>query len=301
MLSMSVVRKNALAMAAACTLILASTPASAQEAAPSADPNPGALTVTGAVDFLNQYMFRGIRQNSTGFVTWPAVDLGFAAYSGDGGLKAVGINLGTWNSLHSGDTGKDGPSGKMWYESDFYATVGFGFGGGTSFAATYTAYTSPNSGFTTVKEFMVKVGLDDSAYFGKAAVKPYLIVGQEFDTSPGVGQADGGLSAGTYMELGIAPGYAASRAAIAFPIKVGLSLSDYYENPLTREDDKFGFFSIAGIATIPLGGTTNFGSWNLHGGVEYQRLGDTTAIFNSNDDGPKNNQVIGSFGIGFSY
>ena len=58
-----------------------------------------------------------------------------------------------------------------------------------------------------------------------------------------------------------------------------MSLSNYYENPATLEDDddKFGFFSIAGIVTVPLGGTTNFGSWNLHGGVEYQRLGDTTA------------------------
>ena len=138
MLSMSGVRKNALAMTAACTLILASTPAWAQDA-PSADPNPGALTITGSIDFLNQYMFRGIRQNSTGFATWPAVDLGFAAYSGDGGLKSVGINLGTWNSLHSGDTGHDGPSGKMWYESDFYATLAFGFGGGHSLSTTYTA------------------------------------------------------------------------------------------------------------------------------------------------------------------
>ena len=41
------------------------------------------------IRFLNQYMFRGIRQNSTGFATWPAVDLGIAAYSGDGGLKSA--------------------------------------------------------------------------------------------------------------------------------------------------------------------------------------------------------------------
>src|SRR4029450_2175653 len=110
MLSMSRVRKNALALAAATctTLILASTPAWAQAAA-AADPNPGALTITGSVDFLNQYMFRGIRQNSTGFVTWPAFDLGIAAYSGDGGLKSASINFGTWNSLHTGDTGQDGP------------------------------------------------------------------------------------------------------------------------------------------------------------------------------------------------
>jgi hypothetical protein len=296
MLSMSRVRKNALALTAACTLILASTSAWAQDA-PSADPNPGALTITGSIDFLNQYMFRGIQQNNTGFVTWPAFDLGLAAYSGEGGLKNVGINFGTWNSLHTGNTGQDGPSGKMWYESDFYATLGFGFGKGTSFSTTYTAYTSPNAGFTTVKEIMFKLALDDSGYLGKGAVKPYLIVAQEFDTDIATGQADGGANAGTYMEIGFAPGYAASRASIAFPIKVGLSLSDYYEDPLTGNDEKFGFFSIAGIATVPLGGTTSFGSWNLHGGVEYQKLGTTTEFFN----GGESNQVIGSFGIGFSY
>jgi len=298
MLSMSRVRKNAQALAAATctTLILASTPAWAQDAA-SADPNPGALTITGSVDFLNQYMFRGIQQNNTGFATWPAFDLGLAAYSGDGGLKSVNINYGTWNSLHNGNTGSDGPSGKLWYESDFYATVGFGFGGGSSFSTTYTAYTSPNSGFTTVKEVMFKYALDDSGYLGKAAIKPYLAIAQEFDTEPGVGQADGGANAGTYMEIGFAPGYAASKASIAFPIKIGLSLSDYYENPLTGEDSKFGYFSIAGIVTVPLGGTTSFGSWNIHGGVEYQALGDTTKFFN----GDEGNQVIGSFGLGFSY
>jgi hypothetical protein len=298
MLSMSRVRKNAQALAAATctTLILASTPAWAQDAA-AADPNPGALTITGSVDFLNQYMFRGIQQNNTGFATWPAFDLGLAAYSGDGGLKSVSINFGTWNSLHTGNTGQDGPSGKLWYESDFYATVGFGFGGGSSFSTTYTAYTSPNSGFTTVKEVMFKYALDDSGYLGKAAIKPYLAIAQEFDTEPGVGQADGGANAGTYMEIGFAPGYAASKASIAFPIKIGLSLSDYYENPLTGEDSKFGYFSIAGIVTVPLGGTTSFGSWNIHGGVEYQALGDTTKFFN----GDEGNQVIGSFGLGFSY
>jgi len=295
MLSMLTVRKNALALAAAtCTLVLASTPARAQDAAP-ADPNPGALTITGSLDVLNQYMFRGLRQNSSGVATWPAVDLGFAAYSGDGGLKSVGVNVGTWNSLHSGDTGSDGPSGKLWYESDFYATLGFGFGGGTSFSTTYTAYTSPNSGFTTVKEIAFKLAVDDSAHLGKAAVKPYFVIAQEFGTDVGTGQADAGSNAGTYMEIGVAPGYAATRVSIAFPIKVGFSLADYYE--LDGVDNKFGFFSVAGIATIPLGSATSFGAWNIHGGVEYQALGTTTEYFN----GGESNQVIGSIGIGFSY
>jgi len=293
------VRRSALAVVAAVSvMVVISAPAFAQEAAK--DPNPGAMTVTGTLDFLNQYMFRGIRQNSTGIAVWPAIDLGLAAYSGQGGLKSVGVNFGTWNSLHTGDTGQDGPSGKLWYESDFYAALGFGFGGGTSFTTTYTAYTSPNNGFTTVKEIMFKLAVDDSGKLGKGAVKPYIAIAQEFDTDVARGQADGGENAGTYLELGFAPGYAAPKAGIAFPIKVGMSLSNYYE--LAGEDNKFGFFSIAGIATIPLGGTTNFGSWNIHGGVEYQRLGDTTAAFNLDDDGlPKKNQVIGSIGFGFSY
>ena len=297
MLSMSRVRNNTrmLAAAACTTLILASSPAWAQDA-PSVDPNPGAVTITGSIDFLNQYMFRGLQQNNTGLVTWPAFDLGIAAYSGDGGLKGVGINFGTWNSLHSGNTGSDGPSGKMWYESDFYATLGFGFGKGTSFSTTYTAYTSPNSGFTTVKEISFKFAVDDSGYLGKGAVKPYVVLAQEFGTDIATGQADGGENAGTYMEIGIAPGYyGISRASIAFPIKLGFSLNDYYE--LDGVDNKFGFFSVAGIVTVPLGGTGNFGSWNVHGGVEYQALGTTTEFYNNGES----NQVIGSFGIGFSY
>jgi hypothetical protein len=285
--------------AMALTAVMAA-PASAQE---PTDPNPGNVTVTVGVDFLNQYMFRGIRQNSTEIAMWPAADLGLSVYSGDGGLKSAGINFGTWNSLHTGDTGSDGPSGKLWYESDFYAALNLGFGGGVSFGTTYTAYTSPNSMFTTVKEFSFKLAADDSAYMGRAALKPYALVAVEFDTAAATGQADGGLGAGKYLELGIAPGYSGAAASLAVPVKLGLSLGDYYEMNVGTadapvfEDETFGFFSIGGLVTVPIGGTTSFGAWNVRGGVEYQRLGDTTALLNGGDE----NQVIYSFGLGFTY
>jgi hypothetical protein len=226
-----------------------------------------------------------------------------AVYSGDGGLKSTTINIGSWNSLHTGDTGQDGPTGKLWYESDFYSKLSLGFGGGTSVAALYTAYTSPNNAFTTVKEIAFQVGVDDTAYLGKAALKPYALVAFEFDTEQGVGQADGGANAGRYLELGVAPGYAGTRASFTVPLKVGLSLSDYYElNTGTADapvfvDNRFGYVSIAGLVTVPLGGTTSFGAWNLHGGVEFQALGDTTKALNGGDG----QRVIGSFGVGFSY
>jgi hypothetical protein len=253
------------------------------------------LTISGGYDFLNQYMFRGLRQNSTGIAMWPWADLGIAAYEGDGGLKTVSVNLGTWNSLHTGDTGSDGSSGKLWYESDFYAALGFGFSGG-SFTTTYTAYTSPNNSFSTVKEIMFKLAVDDSGYLGGAAVNPYVLIAREF----GDAQADGGAEAGTYLELGIGPGYSGAKASVTVPVKIGLSVGDYYE--LDGTDNKFGYFSIGGLVTVPLGGTTKFGSWNVHFGAEYQRLGDTTSAFNLGDDGlPKKNQGIVSGGFGFSY
>jgi hypothetical protein len=277
-------------------------PAAAQTPAAS-DPNPGNITLTGSFDGVSTYMFRGIRQHSTGIAFWPVADLGLAVYSGDGGLKSATVNIGTWNSLHTGDTGQDGPTGKLWYESDFYSKLSLGFGGGTSVSALYTAYTSPNNAFTTVKEIAFQVGVDDSAHLGKAALKPYALVAFEFDTEPGVGQADGGANAGRYLELGIAPGYAGSRASVTVPVKVGLSLADYYElNTGTAAapafvDNRFGYVSVAGLVTVPLGGTTGFGAWNLHGGVEFQALGDTTEALNGGDG----HRVIASFGVGFTY
>jgi hypothetical protein len=149
--------------------------------------------------------------------------------------------------------------------------------------------------FSTVKEIAFKLGVDDSTYLGRASLKPYVLLGFEMDTAPGLGQADGGDKAGKYVELGVAPGYSLPSASLTFPVKVGLSAGDYYE--LQGVDNKFGYFSVGGLVTVPLGGTTSFGAWNVHGGVEFQALGDTTKALNGGED----TKVIGSFGIGLSY
>ena len=293
MLLSRVRRYGCSAIVATAAVACLAAPAWAQDA--PADPNPGNLTFTGSMDFLNTYMFRGIRQDDTKVIMWPALDLGLAAYSGDGGLKSVGVNVGSWNSLHTGAAGAKGPSGKLWYEGDFYASLGLGFGGGVSLGTTYTAYTSPNNMFSTVKEIAFKLAVDDSAFLGKGALKPYGLVAYELDTAPGLGQADAGQNAGTYLELGVAPGWAADAASLTFPVKVGLSLNDYYE--LNGVDNKFGYMSVGGMVTVPLGSTTNFGAWNIHGGVEFQALGDTTKAINGGDA----QKVIGSIGLGLSY
>ena len=61
---------------------------------------------------------------------WPAADLGVVVKGGDSnGTGQMTLNVGTWNSLHTGAAGLDG-LGKLWYQSDFYATFGVGVGAG---------------------------------------------------------------------------------------------------------------------------------------------------------------------------
>jgi hypothetical protein len=256
------------------------------------------VAVTGGLDFTNQYNFRGIRQNYAGMAIWPFVDVGVPVFSGDGGLKSVNINLGSWNSIHSNqfDGVEDEPK---WYESDFYATLAFGFSKAT-LGFTYTAYMSPaeNIGdadvyFPTIHELAAKVTVDDSGALGTAALKPYALVAFELTED---GQADLGAEKGVYVELGIAPGYSGDKASVAFPVKLGLSAKDYYEFG-TGEDSKFGYFSVGGIVTVPVNA-----NWNVHGGAELQIFGDNVRAINAfGDSGDRRAAGIYSIGLGFSY
>jgi hypothetical protein len=310
MLSKSLVSKYvcpSFVIAGLVSLLAAPAAAQAPAASPP-DPNPGNLTMIGNVDFTNAYMFRGIRQDDTKVIVQPSAELDIALQSADKGLKSTSLNFGTWNSLHTGDAGlKSEAAGlgclcdKLWYESDFYTTLAFGFTAG-SLGITYTAYTSPNAGFNNVKELMFKFGGDDSAALGKAALHPWVIAAFEFDAANGH-QADGGANAGKYLELGVSPGYSGAKASLAVPVKVGLSMGDYYElNERTATvpnwvDHAFGYLSIAGIVTVPIKGTTPYGAWNFHIGGEYQHLGTTTEAINLG----KANKGIVTAGFGFTY
>ncbi len=261
--------------------------ATAQE---SGDPNPGALTVTGGVDFLpgTPYIFRGFVQEAEPKITlWPYFDLGFALMSGDGAIKSAGVSVGLWSSVHTGSSGSDGPTAKAHYEQDFYVTLNLGFGGGVGLGATYMALTSPNDLFDTTKELQFKV---TKAHM----LNPYGFVAIELtDIS-----ADGGESKGSYLELGVSPGLplGSDKVTVNIPVKLGLSLKDYYE--LNGQDKRFGFFDVGALVTVPLTGLPkSFGSWNLHGGLDIVVMGDRTKL--SNDD--ESSKVTGLIGVGLSY
>ena len=290
MSSISSARTRVLVICVTATVIFTAIPLWAQ---PAQTVNAERIAVAGSLDFRNVYMFRGVRQDDTGTIVWPAAEIGLRLHGAAHGLTDVRARVGSWNSLHSGWAGTDGPSGKRWYEADVYATLALEFSDAVSLDTTYTAYRSPNKMFTMVKEVSIRASRD-RASLGRVALKPYALAAFELDTQPGIGQLDGGFKAGRYLELGAAPGYSVRRLGVAAPVKVGLSLGNYYE--LAGKDHAFGFVSIAGVATLPLTRSTRAGSLDLHGGVEFQHLGATTKAFNGGDP----SKTIASIGVGFS-
>lgn len=273
----------------AATFLLIPTPVRAQQTQ-TAD---AAVSVAANLDFRNAYVFRGVRQDDSGVITWPSAEIGLRLRRANTGLTSTRVSVGIWNSLHNGWAGSDGLSGKRWYESDVYTTVAFGFSNAATLNTTFRAYRSPNDMFTTVKEFSLGAVVDRP--LAGLALRPYVLAAFELDTDPGIGQLDGGFKAGRYLELGATPAHAVGRIALAAPVKVGLSLANYYE--LAGRDHRLGFASVAGVVTVPIVRSTNGGSINVHGSVEFQRLGETTKTFNGGDA----SKTIASIGVGLSH
>jgi hypothetical protein len=272
----------------ACSLMLVG-PAAAQAPATPADPNAGAITATGNMDFLvnSPYIFRGIVQESDPKLTlWPAGDIGISLYSGKDALKSASINFGIWNSLQTGSSGLDGASKKLHYEEYYYASLGLGFSKAT-LTTTYTAYTSPNGGFGTVHELAFKTAISHK-------IAPYVLLAQELGS---VG-ADGGTNKGTYVELGVGPSWplAGGKLTVAIPVKLGLSAHNYYE--LAGVDNHFGFLDVGTLVTVPIPAIpASYGAWNFHVGADAFMFGDTTKTFNAG----KSTKGVFLFGLGVTY
>jgi hypothetical protein len=254
--------------------------------APAAVDPPAAspVTVTVGADAPTLYVFRGLRQEAdSAFTFQPFVDVGFAA------SDTVSVNVGTWNSLHSGSNGD--AFDNAWYESDIYASATLTAGKWKP-GALFTAYTSPANAYDTVSELAGVLAYDDSA--SAVPFSPKVVVAFELSDAT----ADAGANKGIYLELGAKPSFqAGSHVTIGVPLKVGLSLKDYYEDPLTGEDGTFGYFDIGLSAGVPLSFMHN-GSWEAHGGVDVYTLGDGLPRL-LNDD--SRTRVVGSLGFSVAF
>ena len=95
------------------------------------DPNTGALHFTGGIDQASVYVFRGFVQEQDPKLTiFPTASTQIAVAWGEGFVRSTVVNVGVWNSLNTGSSGTDGPSGHLHYEEEFYARLNWLFKGG---------------------------------------------------------------------------------------------------------------------------------------------------------------------------
>ncbi|MCB9832123.1 MAG: hypothetical protein H6807_06570 [Planctomycetes bacterium] len=254
------------------------------------------------LDCYTHYFFRGIIQENDDLILQPSVGVNLRVLEHhEDWLSSVDIGLGLWNSLHWGPTGADGggTDPELWYEADFTASLSFGFFDTVTLGLSYVALTSPNDFFGTVEELDIALAYDDAELWGGdfGGLQPSATLVFELD-----GQSDGGQDEGVYLELGIAPGFTLLEdetypITIKLPVKVGLSLSDYYE-VATSDDDAFGYLDFGVDLAVPLAFIDQaFGAWELGAGVHGLYLGDNTRIYNSGDEF----EVYGFVGISVSF
>lgn len=245
-----------------------------------AQSNAGALTLTGTVDVPSSYVFRGLIQESDPRITiLPAVELGI--HVGD----AV-VSLGTWHGLLAGSSGLDGPTGRLHYEERFSAGVTLPVGAGLTAGATWTAYTSPNVLFDTRQELLLRVAR-------RGWLNPYGVAAFELK-----GAADGiDDGTGSYLEVGGGPRLplGAFNGSVTVPVKVGISLRNYYQG--FSGDTRFGFLDVGAHVTVPIGGGGDFGAWHLQGGADVYLLGETPKLRNAGE----RSKIVGVVGLGFRY
>lgn len=267
-------------------------PAQPADAAAPAEPTPEskAIGLQVNVDVTNAYFYRGILQQDHGVIVQPAAKLTLNLMT-DGDFKLDAL-VGTWNSF--GDNAGTNTSAlvEYWYESDLIA--GFSLTKGKlSLTTTYTFLTSPSDAFQTVQELDMTLAFDDSEYLGPFALHPYALLAVE----TGANASDGADSNnGVYLELGVAPGFTfligETTVAVSFPMSVGLSLYDYYQDA-AGNDSGFGFFQAGARASLPLPFGERLGQWSLNAGVYGLFLGSQTAAFNGGD----HDELIATVGV----
>lgn len=262
---------------AASLLVLVTAESVAAQAGSSA--NAGRLKFSATIDAPSVYVFRGFVQEREPTISLtPAADVSVA-------FGSARVHLGTWHALLGGSSGENGPTGRLHYEERFSAGVAVPVGG-LEVDATYTGYSGP--GFFLEPRHEVSVRIDPRRWFGS-----YALVAVELDGA--ADENDDGK--GTYLEVGATPDLPLGweRARFGVPVRLGLSVSNYYQ--AFRTDSRFGFFSVGGLITLPLRREGPGGAWDLRGGVDLYLFGDAPKARN---DG-KAEKVVATVGLSFRY
>lgn len=241
------------------------------------------------VNFVSEYVYRGVALENQGLITQPYLDLYFSLYKGDGFVNSVSLNLGLWSSLHSHKN--------HWYELDATAGISVGFAKNFTLTTSFVTATSPDDAFETFNTVDARLAYDDSDLLGAFALHPHALVSFDVNGTNAL-ISGGGSGEGIYYELGVAPSVAlvkdgAYPVTLTLPINVGLGNANVYGG------DTFGYVSAGANVAVGLGFVPAcYGTWTFNAGATYYHLGNQAR---ANSEGTDDDHVVFSGGLGLAF
>lgn len=297
------------------------TPLPARDAEPLVPENLWDFNLSAGINFPTAYFFRGFGRENQDLIVQPWAEADLAMYRGDGSdlpwINGIGVEFGFLSSHFRGPAGLEGPFKESWTEFNWHAGVYTEVWDDWRFSLNYRNIESIRTNFRDVHEFDFRVAFDDSDPQYPWSLQPYALVAVEIENESdggwlSQGNADSKLfSRGFYLELGVRPTFELARwhpldpVTLTVPAKVGLNLSNYYEDP-TGKNDIFGYFETGLDLKLPVFVFRAAGDhrvvWHLDAGVHLIALGDAAAdLSRAIGTGSDDVQFIGTVGIGFDY
>jgi len=268
------------------------------------------------VNFVSEYISRGLVYENQGAIAQPYADLYFSLFKGEGAINAIQLQLGVWSSIqsHVNDTNvgygtiPGSALSKLsgvrdWFEFDYTLAVA------TTFMKNYTATLSyieaDYPGLVAVdpnRNIQLGLAMNDSDYLGVFALHPHFNVLYELNTNQ-YGAA-GINKAGWYYEIGLAPSYTALKDSkcpitLTLPLTVGLGdVNGFYGRGW------FGYFTTGLNASVPVAFIPScYGAWTVTTGFNYYRLGTDAANYSAGSvtGNRVQDQFVFSGGVGLTF
>lgn len=286
------------ALAALGMPLTASAGQSAKETKPMIqETTTSCITGDLGVNFVSEYISRGIVFENQGVIGQPYLDLYFGLYKGDGFVNAVSLNLGLWSSINSHKVTESSTS--SWYEFDYTAGLAVTFAKNFTLTTSYFEFTSPSDAFTTARSINLNLAYNDSELLGAFALKPHVAVLFEVDGHAGTaGDGAAGGANGIYYEFGIAPSVALIKEG-SFPVTLTIPVNVGFGNNSFYASSGYGYVSAGLNVAVGLGFVPKcYGTWTANVGATYYNLEHANQLPSADSD---ENRVVFSGGVGMTF
>jgi len=235
------------------------------------------------VNFVSEYITRGLVEQNQGVIAQPYADIYFRLYKGDGAINNVSFQLGTWSSLqnHSNDPAFNpgnfqGNGVKAWFENDFTGAVAVTFLKNWTSTLSYLEQDYPSDAFESGRAIQLALAFNDADYLGAFALHPHVSVLDQLNTNKT--GAVGIKKYGWYYEIGIAPTYTFLKDSkypitATVPVTAGFGDSNGFYGGYAG-NNVYGYFTTGLNASVPLAFIPScYGAWTTNAGFNYYNLG----------------------------